>query len=144
MDADTINTILRAAHSIKGGSGTFGFSEAAKFTHVLETLLNEMRDGRRAVTPDAVNLLLQSVDVLREMLTAVRSKDAVNHARVNQVHGQLEQMLQAGATSRPCSGRCRSARRSSSDPGRAAVTIESIVKGKGRKHAGHSNRSKRR
>ena len=67
MDADTINTIFRAAHSIKGGSGTFGFSEVAKFTHVLETLLNEMRDGRRAVTPDAVNLLLQSVDVLREM-----------------------------------------------------------------------------
>ena len=34
MDADTINTIFRAAHSIKGGSGTFGFSEVAKFTHV--------------------------------------------------------------------------------------------------------------
>ena len=97
MDADTINTIFRAAHSIKGGSGTFGFSEVAKFTHVLETLLNEMRDGRRAVTPDAVDLLLQSVDVLREMLTAVRGKDAINHVRVNQVHGQLEQMLQAGA-----------------------------------------------
>ena len=99
MDADTINTIFRAAHSIKGGSGTFGFNDVAKFTHVLETLLNEMRDGRRAVTPDAVNLLLQSVDVLREMLTAVRGKDAVNHARVNEVHGQLEHMLQAGATS---------------------------------------------
>ncbi len=97
MDADTINTIFRAAHSIKGGSGTFGFNEVAKFTHVLETLLNEMRDGRRAVTPDAVNLLLQSVDVLREMLTAVRGKDAVNHARVNEVHAQLEQMLRAGA-----------------------------------------------
>ena len=64
MDADTINTIFRAAHTIKGGSGTFGFNDVAKFTHVLETLLNEMRDGRRAVTPDAINLLLLSVDVL--------------------------------------------------------------------------------
>jgi two-component system chemotaxis sensor kinase CheA len=97
MDADTINTIFRAAHSIKGGSGTFGFNDVAKFTHVLETLLNEMRDGRRAVTPDAVNLLLQSVDVLREMLTAVRGKAAINHARVSDIHGQLEKMLVAGS-----------------------------------------------
>jgi two-component system chemotaxis sensor kinase CheA len=97
MDADTVNTIFRAAHSIKGGSGTFGFNDVAKFTHVLETLLNEMRDGRRAVTPDAINLLLQSVDVLREMLTAVRGKDAVNHTRVSDIHGQLEKMLVAGA-----------------------------------------------
>lgn len=92
-DADTINTIFRAAHSIKGGSGTFGFSDVAKFTHVLETLLNEMRDGRRPVTPDAVNLLLESVDCLREMLTAVRAKDAINTTRVQDVQARLEQML---------------------------------------------------
>ena len=96
MDADTINTIFRAAHSIKGGSGTFGFSDVAKFTHVLETLLNEMRDGRRAVTPDAVNLLLQSVDVLREMLTAVRSKASINSGRVSDIQGRLEAMLANG------------------------------------------------
>jgi two-component system chemotaxis sensor kinase CheA len=99
MDADTINTIFRAAHSIKGGSGTFGFNDVAKFTHVLETLLNEMRDGRRAVTPDAVNLLLQSVDVLREMLTAVRSKASINSGRVSDIQGQLEAMLANGQSS---------------------------------------------
>ncbi len=57
-DAEMINTIFRAAHSIKGGSGTFGFMDVANFTHLLETLLDEMRDGRRAVTSAAVNLLL--------------------------------------------------------------------------------------
>ena len=101
MDADTINTIFRAAHSIKGGSGTFGFAEVARFTHVLETLLNEMRDGRRPVTPDAVNLLLESVDTLREMLTAVRGKAAVNSMRVADVQGRLELMLGKAVTADP-------------------------------------------
>ena len=66
-DRETINTIFRAAHSIKGGAGTFGFMEIAQFTHSVETLLDEMRNGVRAVPPDAVQVLLQSVDVIREM-----------------------------------------------------------------------------
>ena len=48
-DKEELNTIFRAAHSIKGGSGTFGFSQVSDFTHVMETLLDEMRDGRRSV-----------------------------------------------------------------------------------------------
>jgi two-component system, chemotaxis family, sensor kinase CheA len=105
-DAETINSIFRAAHSIKGGAGTFGFADVAKFTHVLETLLNEMRDGRRQVTPDAVTLLLESVDCLREMLSAVRAGAPVNAARVADVHGRLEAMLgrsegQGGAAPAP-------------------------------------------
>ncbi len=63
-DSETINTIFRAAHSIKGGSGTFGFTSVANFTHVLETLLDQIRDGRRQLTAEHVNLLLQSVDCL--------------------------------------------------------------------------------
>jgi two-component system chemotaxis sensor kinase CheA len=42
-DPELIHLIFRAAHSIKGGSGTFGFSAVANFTHVMETLLDEMR-----------------------------------------------------------------------------------------------------
>ena len=48
-DAETINTIFRAAHSIKGGSGTFGLNAVASYTHVMETLLDEMRNGKREV-----------------------------------------------------------------------------------------------
>ena len=64
-DAEEINSIFHAAHSIKGGSGTFGFMNVSDFTHVMETLLDEMRDGRREVTADAVDVLLQSVDVFQ-------------------------------------------------------------------------------
>src|SRR5215471_18480317 len=72
VDMDMIHAIFRAAHSIKGGSGTFGFHDVTAFTHLLETLLEEMRDGRRQVTQEAVALLLQSVDCLRAMLIAIR------------------------------------------------------------------------
>ncbi len=97
VDDETINAIFRAAHSIKGGSGTFGLMEVADFTHVLETLLDEMRDGVRPVTSEAVSLMLASVDVLRDMLTALRNGEAIDEARVKEVHGQLEAMLKGGA-----------------------------------------------
>ncbi|MFY8273822.1 chemotaxis protein CheA [Pseudoalteromonas sp. SSDWG2] len=73
-DSETLNTIFRAAHSIKGGSGTFGFTSVSDFTHVLETLLDQIRQGQRELAADHVNLLLQSVDCLREMLRALQSE----------------------------------------------------------------------
>lgn len=74
MDAEMINTIFRAAHSIKGGSGTFGFTSITDFTHVLETLLDEIRSGERKLELQHVDLLLQSVDCLRDMLTSLQDK----------------------------------------------------------------------
>jgi two-component system chemotaxis sensor kinase CheA len=68
--ADTINAVFRAAHSIKGGSATFGFTKVAELTHVLETLLDELRAGKRPLTTDAMDALLASVDVLRGLLKA--------------------------------------------------------------------------
>ena len=51
-DSEQINAIFRAAHSIKGGSGTFGFVQVAEFTHILETLLDKVRDGEQAIDAD--------------------------------------------------------------------------------------------
>lgn len=93
VDAEEINAIFRAAHSIKGGSGTFGFMNVSEFTHVMETLLDEMRDGRREVTADATDALLKSVDVLRDMLTAARDGGAPDEGRVEAQRGELERVL---------------------------------------------------
>ena len=92
-DNEVINTIFRAAHSIKGGSGTFGLNSVADFTHVMETLLDEMRDGKREVTEEAVNLLLTTVDVLNEMLTALRDHSELDDERIKVTHDQLEALL---------------------------------------------------
>lgn len=96
-DPEQINAIFRAAHSIKGGSGTFGFTDIADFTHVMETLLDEMRDGRRDVSADAVNVLLRSVDVLREMLTATSGGGRLEAARVKVQKDELDRLLNEDA-----------------------------------------------
>ncbi len=95
-DQDSINTIFRAAHSIKGGSGTFGLNAVASFTHVLETLLDEMRDGKRNVTQPAVDLMLTSVDVLREMLNALKTGQDIDAEHAAEVQQQLERLLKGG------------------------------------------------
>ena len=73
VDNEMINSIFRAAHSIKGGSATFGFASVAEFTHVLETLLDEVRAETRGMSTDMVDLFLQSVDCLRELLKGLQA-----------------------------------------------------------------------
>ena len=82
VDAELINTIFRVAHSIKGGAATFGFTEVAGFTHTLETLLDQLRAGKRQVRPDIVDVLLRSGDLMREMLVATQHKQAIDSASV--------------------------------------------------------------
>lgn len=93
VNVDEINTIFRAAHSIKGGSGTFGFTSVSDFTHVMETLLDEMRDGRRRVTQPAVNVLLGSVDCLREMLQAIQAGGEIDGGSVSAHKQSLDNEL---------------------------------------------------
>ncbi|MED5510752.1 MAG: chemotaxis protein CheA [Pseudomonadota bacterium] len=93
-DAETINTIFRAAHSIKGGAGTFGFSRVSEFTHGLETLLDQMRNGERDVSQLAINTMLQAVDVLRDMLTAVQRGDEIDETSAASVGKDIEALLQ--------------------------------------------------
>ena len=98
IDDDTVNGIFRAAHSIKGGAGTFGFSNISEFTHGLETLLDQIRNGEREATDDVIETLLSAVDTLREMLTAVQDSSEVDTEKVKQVSKALEQIL-LGSTS---------------------------------------------
>ena len=92
-DRETIARIFRAAHSIKGGAATFGFMEVSNFTHGVETLLDEMRNGTRPVTPDAIQLLLQSVDGLREMVKAVQAKQPIDAQRLALLADEIAQLL---------------------------------------------------
>ncbi len=89
-EPELIGTIFRVAHSIKGGSATFGFSEVASFTHTCETLLDELRANRMQVTRHVTDLLLKSVDVMREMLRSVQRKEAIDAQRVADLQFDLE------------------------------------------------------
>ncbi|PCJ21927.1 MAG: chemotaxis protein CheA [Gammaproteobacteria bacterium] len=92
-DDESINEIFRAAHSIKGGAGTFGFSVVSDFTHDLETLLDEMREGIRAVSQDLVDLMLRAVDCLREMLESFRAKNEPDLDVSKRLTAEFEKVL---------------------------------------------------
>ena len=96
-NAESINSIFRVAHSVKGGSGMFGFSEITSFTHTLETLLDELRNGRQPVTASVIDLLLKSTDVLRGMLQATQNKSAIDMQAVADLQFDLEQLVVLGA-----------------------------------------------
>ncbi|HKU16719.1 MAG TPA: chemotaxis protein CheA [Steroidobacteraceae bacterium] len=89
-EPEVVNTIFRVAHSIKGGSATFGFTEVASFTHTCETLLDELRGNRMQVTRYISDLLLKSVDIMREMLRAVQQKAPIDAQRVADLQFDLE------------------------------------------------------
>ena len=72
QDADTVNAIFRAVHSIKGGAGAFGYMPLQAFTHTFETLLSEVRDGQIPLGDGLVDLLLRALDVLSDHVASAR------------------------------------------------------------------------
>jgi two-component system chemotaxis sensor kinase CheA len=77
-DRDLLNKIFRSAHSIKGGSGMFGFNAVAQFTHKMETLLDPLRNGQKTVTPSVTDLLLKATDCLKTLIESVKTGAAVD------------------------------------------------------------------
>jgi two-component system chemotaxis sensor kinase CheA len=100
-DDEVINTIFRAAHSIKGGSATFGFNQVAGFTHVIETLLDEVRSGDRGLDQSSMDLLLQSVDCMRSMLEELQAGNEPEMTTPDDLRTQFEAILKGENTSTP-------------------------------------------
>ncbi len=97
QDPEVINSVFRAAHSIKGGAGTFGFDAIASLTHVLETLLDELRAGKRALESAAVDAMLASVDVLRALLREAEHGQPADPEAVRAVTVRLQAVLSGEA-----------------------------------------------
>ena len=67
-DGESLNSIFRCAHSVKGGAATFGFKDVAELTHHMETLLDKLRRNELALAPPMVDVLLQAGDALKALL----------------------------------------------------------------------------
>ncbi len=91
-DVEQLHHIFRAAHSIKGGAGTFGFTAISEFTHEAETLLDLMREGVVSVSQPRINALLQAVDVMRVLFTAAADGSEIDAQQVAQVQQHLEDL----------------------------------------------------
>ena len=70
---EELNGIFRCAHSIKGGSATFGFSDVAELTHHMESLLDRLRRHEIQPIPEMVDVLLESADASRSLLARHQS-----------------------------------------------------------------------
>ena len=76
-DPEDLNAIFRAAHSIKGSAGTFGFTDLAETTHILENVLDRIRKHELALRPEMVDVFLAAGDLLKGMLAAHQGQDPV-------------------------------------------------------------------
>ena len=88
-DSEQLNAIFRAAHSIKGSSGTFGFSNMADVTHVLENLLDRIRKGELALREEMIDAFLAAGDVLKTLLAAHRGEGEADPAAVDSTCARL-------------------------------------------------------
>jgi len=95
-DAELVHTIFRAAHSIKGGAATFGFPEMSSFTHEAESLLDEVRGGKRAIDGAIIGLLLRTVDCLRGMFARAQAGARLDDAESDALRGELAAAMGRG------------------------------------------------
>lgn len=105
-DADMLNAIFRAAHSIKGGAGTFGcFEHLASTTHLLENILDLVRNGEMPLRKDMIDLFLETKDVLSDQVAAYRDEQEPDQATYDRICAQLRQLAeehkQGGAVTAP-------------------------------------------
>ncbi|MDP2029785.1 MAG: chemotaxis protein CheA [Thiobacillus sp.] len=89
-DSEDLNAIFRAAHSIKGGAATFGFNDITEVTHMLESLLDRIRKGEMALTPEHVDAFLVSKDVLTMLMEGHQHGSSVDQPAVDSVCQRLK------------------------------------------------------
>ena len=100
-DIEELNAIFRAAHSIKGGSGSVGFSDMTEVTHVLETLLDKLRKGELALRLEMVDAFLQAADVLKDQLSAHMDNSEADIAAAEHIKQTLQKLAQGTEAPQP-------------------------------------------
>ena len=91
-DGEQLNAIFRAAHSIKGGAGTFGFDVLQKTTHLFENLLDHTRKGELTLRRDIVDTFLETKDMLNDQLDAYRNGDEPDQAAFERICQTLQKL----------------------------------------------------
>jgi two-component system, chemotaxis family, sensor kinase CheA len=101
-DAETVNAVFRAVHSVKGGAGAFGLDDLVRFAHVFESTLDDVRAGKLAASSTVLQVLLRSADVLADLVRAARDGGEVDPARSGALVVELERLIGgAGADAAP-------------------------------------------
>jgi two-component system chemotaxis sensor kinase CheA len=96
-DADLLSSIFRTIHTIKGACGFLAFSILEAITHQAETLLSQLRDGQRELTPALVSLILETVDATRKVLAAIETSGKEGAERFEELTERLRVAAQLTA-----------------------------------------------
>lgn len=91
--AESVNSIFRAVHTIKGSAGLFGLDEIVAFTHVVESVLDDVRSGSFALDEQLINLLLQCKDYIGKMVDSIDGEAVLMAPEDLTVQAVLEQAL---------------------------------------------------
>ncbi|WP_096019165.1 hybrid sensor histidine kinase/response regulator [Campylobacter lanienae] len=73
-DLELLNRIFRVAHTVKGSSSFLNFDVLTKLTHHMEDVLNKARHGELKITPDIMDVVLESVDMMKALLRSIRER----------------------------------------------------------------------
>jgi two-component system chemotaxis sensor kinase CheA len=95
-DPELLNSIFRAAHSIKGGSGTFGFTQLSEATHEMETLFDQLRKGQRRPDASTVRLLLDACDVFKAHVARLKEGDRGPDSTMDAVRARIAEYRSTG------------------------------------------------
>lgn len=90
-DVSIVNEIFRSAHTLKGMSATMGFEDLANLTHQMENVLDAIRNGKIAVTPELLDVIFRAVDDLEAMVVSI-SEGGDGKRDVTEVVAQLKQI----------------------------------------------------
>ncbi len=97
---DAVNRLFRAMHSIKGIAGMFGFDLITDFTHHVESTLDLVRNGELAVSKELINLVLQSHDMISELLNSA-GDETILPEQANVIIGALTNLIHSGLNESP-------------------------------------------
>jgi two-component system, chemotaxis family, sensor kinase CheA len=104
-DAELLNDIFRSAHTIKGSSGTVGLPDISRFTHVIEELLDDLRNKALTLHSDMISTLLEALDTIKEMIAAVGDKTEFEFSRceplMERIRGLQGKQTPETSTSQP-------------------------------------------
>lgn len=95
-DQEQLNAIFRAAHSLKGGAATFGFTALQETTHLLENLLDQARAGERTLSRSIINLFLECKDIMQAQLEAYQSSQEPDEASYRYICEALREIALEG------------------------------------------------
>ncbi|MFP6120218.1 chemotaxis histidine kinase/response regulator CheAY2 [Helicobacter pylori] len=92
-DLDLLNRIFRVAHTIKGSSSFLNLNILTHLTHNMEDVLNRARKGEIKITPDIMDVVLRSIDLMKTLLVTIRDTGSdTNNGKENEIEEAVKQL----------------------------------------------------